>query len=87
MYSECRSTYREKRDHTYASFASSGHLQNIQNDGKPKNCLAKKWSLLLMRGGHLREVLNCRALMGKVMVFWMGGSFMGGGHTWRFNCS
>ena len=27
------------------------------------------------------EVLNCRALTGKVMVVWMGG------RTWRFNCS
>ena len=73
MYSEFHSTHREKRDHTCASFASTGRLQNIQNNGKPKNCQAKKWSLSLTRGGHLQEVLNCRALTGKVMVFWMGG--------------
>ena len=56
----------------------------IQNNGKLKNCQAKKWSLSLMRGGHLQvsvEVPNCRALTGKVMVVWMGG------RIWRFNCS
>ena len=41
MHSEFHSTQREKRDHTYASFASSGRLQNIQNNGNQKTVRPK----------------------------------------------
>ena len=41
MYSEFHSTHREKRDHTYVSFASSGRLQNIQNNGNQKTVRPK----------------------------------------------
>ena len=40
-----------------------------------------------MRGGHLQEGLNCRAFDWESNGVLDGWSFMGGGRTWRFECS
>ena len=74
MYSEFHSTHREKRDHAYASFSLSGRLQNIQKNGTKKLSGQKVVTIAYERWSFTSvEVLNFRALTGKVMVVWMGG--------------
>ena len=57
---------------------SSGRLQEVKNNGQLLTGRRKKWSRSLTGGGRLLEVpINCRALTGKILVFWIGG------HLWE----
>ena len=59
-------------------------LKTIENH---KAFRSKKWSRSLTGGGRLRGS-NCKALTGKVLVFFLDKwSLMGGGRTRKFDCN
>ena len=51
--------------------ASSGHLHEVKNNGKSLTVRLQKCSLSLITWSFTRGA-NCKALTGKISVFWIG---------------
>ena len=53
---------------------SSGRLQEVQNNGKSLNFQSQKVVVVAYRRWSFTRGSNCKALTGKMLVFWIGGS-------------
>ena len=48
-------------------------LTRVKNNGKSLTIRPKKWSRSLTGGLSSTRGSNCKALIGKILVFWIGG--------------
>ena len=53
--------------------ASSGRLQELENNDKSLNFEAQKVVAVAYGRSSFTRISNCKALSGKVLVFWIGG--------------
>ena len=52
---------------------TSGHLQELKNNGKSLNFQSQKVVAVTYRNRSFTRGSNCEALTGKILVFWIGG--------------
>ena len=77
VYSKQQSTHSA---HKRSDKSSSGHLQEVKNNGKSLNCKPQIVVAVAYRRWSFTRDSNCKALTGTILVFWRGG------RTWRFDC-